>query len=149
MVSLAYHHALRVTELIKLSWDAIDLDAGTINVLRRKRGIAGQQKLAPADRKALRSLSKRRASEHVFLSERGEPITRDGFAKLLAAIGARAGIDRTLCHPHALRHAAGHALANSGRVNAYHLQAVMGHRDARSTHIYVQGVAGPIDGLWD
>jgi integrase len=58
-------------------------------------------------------------------------------------------LDRALCHPHALRHAAGHALANSGRVNAYQLQAIMGHKDARSTHIYVQGVAGLIDGLWD
>jgi integrase len=149
MVSLAYHHALRVTELVNLRWDAIDLDAGTINVRRRKGGIAGQQKLAMNDRKALRALSKLRTSEHVFLSERGEPMTRDRFAKLLASIGARSGIDRTLCHPHALRHAAGHTLANSGKVNAYQLQAVMGHRDARSTLVYVQGVAGMIDGLWD
>jgi type 1 fimbriae regulatory protein FimB len=149
MVSLTYHHALRVTELVKLCWDAIDMDGGTINVRRQKGGVSGPQKLAPDDRKALRRLSKRHAGEHVFLSERGEPMTRDGFAKLLASIGARAGIDRTLCHPHALRHAAGHALANSGRVNAYQLQAVMDHRDARSTHIYVQGVTGLIDGLWD
>jgi site-specific recombinase XerD len=62
---------------------------------------------------------------------------------------ASAGIDRRLCHPHALRHAAGHAPANGGKVNAYQLQAVMGHKDARSTAIYVQGVAGMIKGLWD
>jgi hypothetical protein len=33
--------------------------------------------------------------------------------------------------------------------NAYQLQAVMGHKDARSTAIYVQGAAGMIKGLWD
>jgi site-specific recombinase XerD len=97
---------------------------------------------------ALRALSKHRAGEHVLLSERGDPMTRDGFAELLASIGARA-VGHTLCHPHDLRHAAGHALANGGRVNGYQLQAVMGHRDARSNHIYVQGVTGPIEGLRD
>jgi hypothetical protein len=45
--------------------------------------------------------------------------------------------------------AAGHALANSGKVNAYQLQAIMGHKDGRSTSIYVQGVAGLIKGLRD
>ena len=43
----------------------------------------------------------------------------------------------------------GHVLANSGRVNAYQLQAVLGHKDARSTQVYVQGIAGNIKGLWD
>jgi integrase len=36
MVSLTYYHALRVTELVKLPWDAIDLDGGTISVRRQK-----------------------------------------------------------------------------------------------------------------
>ena len=77
------------------------------------------------------------------------PLSRDAFNKALATAGERAGIDRRLCHPHALRHAAGHTLANSGKVNAYQLQAVMGHKDSRSTQIYVQGVEGLIKGLWD
>jgi integrase len=149
MISVAYHHALRVTELIKLQWDAVDLDGGTISVRRRKGGVSGQQHLAPDDRKALRALRRAQKGDHVFETERGDQFSRDGFAKLLARAGERAGIDRRLCHPHALRHAAGHALANGGKVNAYQLQAVMGHKDARSTAIYVQGVAGMIKGLWD
>jgi integrase len=149
MISVAYHHALRVTELIKLQWDAVDLDGGTISVRRRKGGVSGQQHLAPDDRKALRALRRGQKGDHVFVTERGDQFSRDGFAKLLARAGVRAGIDRRLCHPHALRHAAGHALANGGKVNAYQLQAVMGHKDARSTAIYVQGVAGMIKGLWD
>jgi type 1 fimbriae regulatory protein FimB/type 1 fimbriae regulatory protein FimE len=149
MVSLAYHHALRVTELIGLRWDMIDLTGGTINISRKKGGASGPQHLAVDDRRALRMLRKANSGDYVFLSERGDPLTRDAFAKQLAAIGERAQIDRSLCHPHALRHAAGHALANSGKVNAYQLQAIMGHKDGRSTSIYVQGVVGLIKGLWD
>jgi integrase len=149
MIALAYHHALRVTELIELEWDQVDLVAGTIDIKRQKNGVDGKQHLDRADARSLRALkAKANGSCFVFQSERGGQLSRDAFAKQLAAIGERAGIDRRLCHPHALRHAAGHALANSGKVNEYQLKAVMGHRDARSTIIYVQGVAGMIKGLW-
>jgi integrase len=57
--------------------------------------------------------------------------------KVLTTAGKRAGLDNRLCHPHALRHAAGHALANKQTINAHQLQAVMGHKDARSTATYV------------
>jgi integrase len=153
MISLAYHHGLRVSELIRLQWSAIDLKAGTITVSRVKGGISGEQQLARRDRQALAKLRAEKLDDrYVFVSKRHgiyQPLSRDAFAKMLASAGARAGIDRRLCHPHALRHAAGHYLANSGKVNAYQLQAVLGHKDARSTQVYVQGVAGNIKGLWD
>jgi len=153
MISLAYHHGLRVSELISLEWCAVDLKAGTIVISRKKNGIGGTQQLARIDRQSLARLRAEKLDDRfVFVSKRNgiyQPLSRDAFAKLLATAGARAGIDRRLCHPHALRHAAGHVLANSGRVNAYQLQAVLGHKDARSTQVYVQGVAGNIKGLWD
>jgi integrase len=150
MVSMAYHHALRVSELIGLEWDALDLKVGTIDVSRLKGGVAGMQRLAQSDARALRSLKAKAEGPYVFVSERGGlRLTRDAFAKILQAAADRVGLDRRLCHPHALRHAAGHALANGGKVNEYQLQSVMGHKDPRSTRIYVQGVAGLIKGLWD
>jgi integrase len=152
MIALAYHHALRATELIELEWDQIDLKDGTIKLRRKKNGVGGPQHLDKQDLYALRALRRENDDRFVFVSRRNDGwqrLTRDAFAKILATAGDRAGLDRRLCHPHALRHAAGHALANSGKVNAYQLQAVMGHRDARSTSIYVQGVAGLIKGLWN
>jgi integrase len=153
MISLAYHHGLRCSELIALEWSAIDLKAGTIVIRRLKNGIGGTQQLARPDRQGLARLKAERLDDRfVFVSKRNgihQPMSRDAFAKLLATAGERAGIDRRLCHPHALRHAAGHVLANSGKVNAYQLQAVLGHKDARSTQVYVQGIAGNIKGLWD
>jgi integrase len=54
MISLAYHHGLRASELVfggkerdGLKWDAIDLKAGTIAIKRKKGGIDGVQHLAP------------------------------------------------------------------------------------------------------
>ena len=153
MISLAYHHGLQVSELIALEWSAIDLKAGTIVIRRSKGGVSGAQHLARHDRQQLARLRAEKLDDrYVFVSKRHglyQPLSRDAFAKLLAAAGERAGIDRRLCHPHALRHAAGHHLANSGKVNAFQLQAVLGHKDARSTQIYVQGVEGLIKGLWD
>jgi integrase len=153
MISLAYHHGLRVSELIALTWDAIDLKAGTIVIRRAKGGIGGAQHLERHDRQGLARLrAENQDDRFVFVSKRHgvyQPLSRDAFAKMLATAGDGAGIDRRLCHPHALRHAAGHALANSGRVNAFQLQAVLGHKDARSTQVYVQGVEGLIKGLWD
>ena len=153
MISLAYHHVLRVSELIALEWSAIDLKGGTISIRRSKGGVDGAQHLERDDRGKLARLKAEGLDPRfVFVSRRHglyQPMSRDAFAKILSTAGARAGLDRRLCHPHALRHAAGHALANSGRVNAYQLQAVLGHRDGRSTAKYVQGVAGLIKGLWD
>jgi integrase len=153
MISLAYHHGLRVSELIALEWSAIDLKGGTVMIRRSKGGIGGAQHLARDDRKRLAALRADGLDDrYVFVSKRHglyQPLSRDAFAKLLVAVGERAGIDRRLCHPHALRHAAGHYLANSGKVNAFQLQAVLGHKDARSTQVYVQGVEGLIKGLWD
>jgi type 1 fimbriae regulatory protein FimB/type 1 fimbriae regulatory protein FimE len=152
MISVAYHHALRVTELIGLQWGMINLDGGTINITRQKGGASGPQYLTVDDRRTLRTMRKANNAtddDYVFLSERGDPLTRDAFAKQLAAIGKRAGIDRKQCYPHALRHAAGHALANGRRVNAFQIQAILGHKDARSTSRYVKGVSGLIKGVWD
>jgi integrase len=102
MISLAFHHGLRVSELISLRWDALDIKAGTIAINRRKGGVDGLQNLVPADARALRALrSKSDGSPFVFVSERGGQLTRDGFNKVLATVGERAGLDRRLCHPHA------------------------------------------------
>lgn len=153
MISLTYHYGFRVSELIALEWSAIDLKDGTIMIRRSKGGVGGAQHLARRDRQQLASLRAEGLDDrYVFVSKRHGiygPLSRDAFAKLLAAAGKRAGIDRRLCHPHALRHATGHHLANSGKVNAYQLQTILGHKDPRSTQVYVQGVEGLIKGLWD
>lgn len=113
MISLAWHHGLRVSELIALRWSDIDWKRADTAVTRLKNGKSTRQPLDGNDLRGLRALHRERSSdEWVFMSERG-PFTRDGFRKLLKTAADRAGIANV--HPHALRHACGHALAMKGR----------------------------------
>lgn len=114
MISMAYHHGLRVTELVELRWNAIDFKRADIAINRLKGSKSNRQPLQGDDLRALRALKREAASEeYVFVSERGGPMTRDAFNKLLKAAADPAGIENA--YPHALRHACGYALAVKGR----------------------------------
>jgi type 1 fimbriae regulatory protein FimB/type 1 fimbriae regulatory protein FimE len=146
MISLAWHHGLRASELVDLRWSAIDWKRADIAVNRLKNGKDTRQPLDGADLRALRALYRERASdEWVFMSERG-PFTRDGFAKLLKATAGRAGIESA--HPHALRHACGHALAMKGRDTRL-IQDWLGHRNIQHTSHYTDGISARFKGIWD
>jgi integrase len=146
MISVAWHHGFRVSELVNVRWSAIDWKRADIAVTRLKNGKDTRQPLEGDDLRALRALYRDRASdEWVFMSERG-PMTRDGFAKLLKAAAARAGIANA--HPHALRHACGHALAMKGRDTRL-IQDWLGHRNIQHTSHYTDGVSARFKGSWD
>jgi type 1 fimbriae regulatory protein FimB len=72
-------------------------------------------------------------------------MTRDGFSKLLRAVTDRAGIKNA--HPHALRHACGHALAMKGR-DMRLVQEYMGHTNVQNTARYMVGVSARFRGIW-
>ena len=146
MISLAWHHGLRASELVDLRWSAIDWKRADIAVNRLKNGKDTRQPLDGADLRALRALHRERQSdEWVFMSERG-PFTRDGFAKLLKATATKAGVENA--HPHALRHACGHALAMKGRDTRL-IQDWLGHRNIQHTSHYTDGVSARFKGIWD
>jgi type 1 fimbriae regulatory protein FimB/type 1 fimbriae regulatory protein FimE len=146
MISLTYHHGLRVSELIGMRWNAVDWKRGDIAVNRLKGSKSNRQPLDGNDLRALRALHRDRASdEWVFMGERG-PMTRDAFSKLLRAVANRAGIKNA--HPHALRHACGHALAMKGR-DMRLVQEYLGHTNVRNTARYMDGVSTRFKGIWD
>jgi type 1 fimbriae regulatory protein FimB/type 1 fimbriae regulatory protein FimE len=147
MISLAWHHGLRASELVDLRWSAIDWKRADIAVNRLKNGKDTRQPLDGADLRTLRALHRERTSdEYVFVSERGTPFTRDGFAKLLKAAAAKGGVENA--HPHALRHACGHALAVKGRDTRL-IQDWLGHRNIQHTSHYTDGVSARFKGIWD
>jgi type 1 fimbriae regulatory protein FimB len=74
------------------------------------------------------------------------PLTRDGFGKLLRAVADRAGIKNA--HPHALRHACGHARAMKGR-DMRLVQEYLGHTIVRNMARYMDGVSVRFRGIWD
>jgi integrase len=145
MISLAWHHGLRASELVELRWSDIDWRRADIAVTRLKNGKSTRQPLDGGDLRALRAIYRdRQSDEFVFMSEHG-PFTRDGFAKLLRAAAKRAGIKNA--HPHALRHACGHALAMKGRDTRL-IQDYLGHRNITHTSLYTDGVSRRFKGIW-
>ena len=77
MISMAWHHALRVSELISLEWSAIDLKSGPIVIRRSKGGISGAQHLTRHDRKELAALRRQKLDDrYVFVSKRDGVLAR-------------------------------------------------------------------------
>jgi type 1 fimbriae regulatory protein FimB len=140
MIALAFHHGLRVSELVELEWADLDLGIGTIAVRRAKGGVNGVHPLDRRSHRWLKAHYKARQSDlpWVFVTERGTAMSTDAFASQLKAAAERAGIANV--HPHALRHGTGNALAEAN-LPAYKLQSFLGQRKAETTAVYIKGAA--------
>jgi len=120
-------HGFRVSELCELRWDQIDLRGGLIDVSRKKNGVPSTHPLNGDEVRALRQLRRDWPDgRHVFVTERGAPFTRPGFAKMVERAGEAAGFDFPV-HMHMLRHACGYYYANRGE-DTRALQLWLGHR---------------------
>jgi integrase len=106
LILMAYRHGLRASELCSLRWDMLDLSQGRYHVTRRKNGRPSVHLLRGTEIRALRRLQREQVpqSVYVFTTERRGPLTPAAFRKLLAVIGAAAGLPFPV-HPHMLRHA--------------------------------------------
>jgi site-specific recombinase XerD len=147
MILMAYRHGLRVSELVALRWDQIDLEAGRLHVIRCKGSDNSVQPLAGVEIRALRRVKREQetGSRHVFLSERGAPMTSNGFFRMMQR--AAASIGMADIHPHLLRHGCGFRLVNNG-VDTRTLAAYLGHRNIQNTSRYTKMDAKRFDGFW-
>jgi integrase len=147
MILVAYRHAFRPGELVRLRWDDIDWQTQTLCCRRLKNGIDSVHPLSTRVLKFLRRLKNGgEPSRYVFMSERGSPITTDMFRKLVQRLGEAAGFDFAL-HPHMLRHSAGHVLVSKG-VPIRSLQLFMGHKQIQNTTKYAQLSPNPFKNFW-
>jgi integrase len=138
MILMAYRHGLRVSELIDLRWDAIDFTHATLAVRRLKHGSPSTHPIMGDEMRMLRRLEREQSpkSALVFVSERGSPFTRAGFARIVERAGEAAGLGFQ-AHPHMLRHGCGFALANKGH-DTRSLQAYLGHKNIQHTVRYTE-----------
>ncbi len=105
LILLAYRHGLRVSELVSLRWDQVDLQHGLLHVTRRKHGVPSVHPLRGPELRALRRLQRDYpATAYLFLSERKAPLTTDAVRKIVGRAGRQAGLAFPV-HPHMLRHA--------------------------------------------
>jgi integrase/recombinase XerD len=142
MLEVLYATGLRVTELVTLPADGLDLERGFVLV----RGKGNKERIVPLGEHALRAVERylkearpdflkgEQTSSALFLRSGGEPMTRQGFWKLLKGYAVTAGITRPLS-PHKLRHSfATHLVERGADLRA--VQAMLGHAELSTTEIY-------------
>lgn len=144
LIVVAYRHALRVNELVKLRWSDINFAERTIHINRSKREHEQVHCLADDEIELLQSLPVKHP-EYVFVTELGERMSvRTAFDKVQRA-GKIAGLTLS-AHPHMLRHSRGFILANRG-TDTRAIQDFMGHLDIRTTQGYTKLAAERMRGL--
>ena len=147
LILLAYRHGLRVSELVALRWDQVDLKAGTLHVARIKNGLPSSHPLRGAELRALRELRRTYPdSPYLFVTELGGSMTTATVRKLVARAGARARLPFPI-HPHMLRHATGYKLANDGH-DTRAIQHYLGHKNITHTVRYTEMSPGRFKGFW-
>ncbi len=146
LILLAYRHGLRVSELVALKWDSVDLKAGRLHVNRKKRGTPSTQPIEGDELRALRALQRAYPDSPFLLAGERGPLSRSAVSKIVQRAGAEAGIPFPVT-PHQLRHACGYYLANRG-IPTRTIQAYLGHKNIAHTARYTALSATAFKGLW-
>lgn len=147
LILIAYRHGLRVSELVALRWDQVDLTQGLVHIARRKNGVPSVHPLRGPELRALRRLERDYPeTPYVFVSERKAPLTVDTVRKIVARAGHHAGMPFPI-HPHMLRHATGYKLANDGQ-DTRAIQHYLGHRNIQHTTRYTELAADRFNSFW-
>ena len=141
MIELMYACGLRVSELVNLELDNVNLRQGALRVL----GKGSKERIIPMGEKSREWLERymknarfyaanSASSNSIYLSNRGEKMTRQTFWYRLKKYALSSGINKTI-YPHILRHTfATHLLNNDTNLRA--LQMMLGHSSLSTTQIY-------------
>ena len=141
MLETLYGAGLRISELVALDVDDVDLDEGSVLAT----GKGSKQRVVPLGRYAVRALesylvrsrpalARPRSGAALFLNQRGGRLTRQGCTNVIKAAARRAGIKKRVT-PHMLRHSfATHLLDGGADVRV--VQELLGHASVATTQIY-------------
>ena len=141
ILELLYATGMRVTELIQIEIDDVNLIMGFVKVF----GKGNKERIIPLGDTVIEYLDtyinnvrpqllKKTVTNVLFLNLHGRPLTRQGIWKLIKQYGLRANINKSLT-PHTLRHSfATHLLENGADLRA--VQEMLGHSDISTTQLY-------------
>jgi type 1 fimbriae regulatory protein FimB/type 1 fimbriae regulatory protein FimE len=147
LILMAFRHGLRVSELVALRWDMVDLEEGFLHISRLKNGVDAVHPLRGPQMRALRRLRRKYGdSPYLFVTERKGPLTTSTVRKILARAGEHAKIGFPV-HPHMLRHSTGYKLANDGH-DTRAIQHYLGHKNIQHTVRYTELASGRFKDFW-
>jgi len=137
MLEVLYATGLRISELIGLTVDGVNTEAGFVRCI----GKGSKERIVPLGAAAAAAVLAylhvrrvRKPTNYLFLNNLGNKMSRMGFWKLLRLYGLRAGIKKKLT-PHVLRHSfATHLLERGADLRA--VQTMLGHSNISTTEIY-------------
>ena len=141
MIEVMYATGLRVSELVNLELNNVDLD----NNLIRCYGKGNKERIVPLGDIASKylniyleehrdNLKKKYLCDKIFLNNHGKGITRQGFFIILKDIAEKKGINKNIT-PHMLRHSFATHLLNNG-ADLRTIQVMLGHSNLSTTQIY-------------
>jgi integrase/recombinase XerD len=140
-LELMYATGMRVSELVNLKMDDLNLDLGFVKCF----GKGSKERIVPFGKKAKESIArylnkarknflKQRISNFLFLRRGGKPMSRQTFWKIIKKYGREARIKKKIT-PHSLRHSfATHILERGADLRI--VQELLGHSDISTTQIY-------------
>ena len=153
MLELLYATGIRVSELVGLDLEHLNLSAGFVRCAGR-----GKERIIPLYQTAVRALQqyvervRPQMVEHpgekaLFVNMSGERMSRQGFWKIIKHYQEKAGIQKDIT-PHTLRHSfAAHLLENGADLHS--IQEMLGHADISSTQIYTQLVSQKLKDVYN
>lgn len=153
MLELLYATGIRVSELIGLDLEHLNLSAGFVRCPGR-----GKERIIPLYQAAVRALGdyvlhvrpqmlERPNEQALFVNMSGERMSRQGFWKIIKHYQEKAGICKDIT-PHTLRHSfAAHLLENGADLRS--IQEMLGHADISSTQIYTQLVSSKLKHVYN
>ena len=142
MLEFAYATGMRVTEIISLNVEDINLETGYATCRNGKK-----ERTVPIGEMSLKALKdyifnarhtmiKDDNEQALFVNVNGQRLTRQGFWKIIKYYKEQAHIDKDIT-PHVLRHSfATHLLQNGADLKS--IQTMLGHSDILSTQVYMQ-----------
>ena len=142
MLEFAYATGMRVTEIINLNIEDVNLKEGYVSCTNANKqrniplGAISINALKEYIKKARPYLIKSDDEKALFVNVNGKRLTRQGFWKIVKFYKEQAHIDKDIT-PHVLRHSfATHLLQNGADLKA--IQVMLGHSDISSTQVYMQ-----------
>ena len=142
MLELLYATGIKVSELIELTVNDINLQIGLLHLHNEKKErivpmYPGAVKAVAAYMVNVRPIIVEDSSEdRLFTNMNGQPMTRQGFWKIIKHYSQKAGIKKDIT-PHTLRHSfAAHLIENGAQLKD--IKEMLGHADISSTQVYAQ-----------